>query len=85
MSRHIIDKIRDTIGTGNYDMTYNAVEEMAEDNLKIFDVESAILNGKIIKSEKGDPRGVKYVIKGVGSDQTTPIGVVGRFKEIGTF
>lgn len=66
-------------------MTYHATEEMAEDELGILDVESAILNGKVIKKEKGDPRGVKYVIRGVGTNQTTPIGIVGRFKETGVF
>ena len=66
-------------------MTHHAVEEMAEDKLGIFDVESAILSGKIIKREKEDPRGVKYLIEGVGNDQSTPIGIVGRFKETGIF
>ena len=58
---------------------------MAEDKIGILDVESAVLSGKIIKRQKDDPRGVKYVIKGVGSNQSTPIGVVGRFKETGIF
>lgn len=84
MPRRIIDKIRNTIRTGNYDVTYHAVEEMAEDKLGILDVESAVLSGKIIKRQKDDPRGVKYV-KGVGSNQSTPIGAVGRFKETGIF
>ncbi len=66
-------------------MTYHAVEEMAEDKLRVSDVKSAILNDKIIKREKDDPRGVKYVIEGVGANQATPIGVVGRFKETGVF
>jgi len=83
--RRAIDKIRDAIRTGNYDMTFHAVEEMAEDKLGIFDMESAVSTGKIIKREKDDPRGVKYVIEGVGRDQSTPIGVVGRFKEAGIF
>lgn len=85
MPRRIIEKIRDAIRTGNYDMTCHATEEMAEDELGIFDIKSAILSGKVIKKEKDDPRGVKYVIKGVGTNQTTPIGVVGRFKETGVF
>lgn len=85
MSRRIIDKIRNAVRTGSYDMTYHAVEEIAEDKLGIFDVENAVLSGKIIKREKDDPRGIKYVIKGAGSDQSTPIGVVGRFKETGIF
>ncbi|MCK4391006.1 MAG: DUF4258 domain-containing protein [Desulfobacterales bacterium] len=61
MRRRAIDKIRDAIRTGNYDTTFHAVEEMAEDKLGIFDMESAVLTGKIIKREKDDPRGVKYV------------------------
>jgi hypothetical protein len=81
--RRIIDKIRDAVRTGNYDMTHHAVEEMAEDELGIFDIENAVLSGRIIKREKDDPRGVKYVVEGVGTDQLTPIGVVGRFKETG--
>jgi hypothetical protein len=66
-------------------MTFHAVEEMAEDKLRIFDIETSILNGKIIKREKGDPRGIKYIIEGIGADESTPIGVVGRFKETGIF
>ena len=52
MPRRVIDKIRDTVRSGNYDVTYHAVEEMAEDKLGICDIESAILDGKIIKQEK---------------------------------
>jgi hypothetical protein len=85
MPRRIIDKLRDATRTGNYDMIYHATEEMAEDELGIPDIESAILNGKVIKKDKRDPRGVKYVIEGIGTSQTTPIGIVGRFKETGTF
>ena len=85
MPQRIIDKICNVIRRGNYDMTHHAVEEMAEDKLGIFDVESAILSGKIIKREKEDPRGVKYLIEGVGSDQSTPTGIVGCFKETGIF
>lgn len=85
MWRRIIDKIRNAIRTGNYDMTHHASEEMAEDKLGIFDIESAVLSGKIAKIERDDPRGVKYVIDGVGTDQSTPIGIVGRFKETGVF
>lgn len=66
-------------------MTYHAVEEMAEDGLNIFDIENAILTGKILKTDKNDPRGVKYLIKGLGNDKTTPIDVVGRFKETEVF
>lgn len=85
MPRRQIEKIRDAVRTENYDMTFHAVEEMAEDELGILDIESAVLSGKIVQRRKDDPRGIKYVIKGVGRDGSTPIGVVGRFKETGIF
>ena len=39
MPRRTIDKIRDAIRTENYYMTYHANEEMAEDDLGIFDID----------------------------------------------
>ncbi len=66
-------------------MTVHAMEEMAEDNLDILDVEHAILNGQITSSKKDDRGGTKYVIHGISADEHTEIGVVGRFKEIGRY
>jgi hypothetical protein len=60
-------------------MSAHASEEMAEDGLDILDVVHAVLNGRIARIEKDDPRGTKYVIEGIGVDQLTPVGVVGRF------
>jgi len=36
-------------------MTYHANEEMAEDNLGVLDVETTLLNGRIVRTEKDDP------------------------------
>lgn len=85
MPRHLIEKIRDAIRSGNYDMSHHAVDEMAEDNLRIADVESAVLTGEIVRKQIDDPRGTKYVIQGLCSVQSTTVGVVGRFKETGVF
>jgi len=60
-------------------MTVHAMEEMAEDDLDVLDVEQAVLNGQIIRRDKDDPRGTKYVIEGLAADAETPVGVVGRF------
>ncbi len=60
-------------------MSAHATEEMAEDNLDILDIEQAVLNGRLARVEKDDPRGTKYVIEGMAVDQFTPVGVVGRF------
>ena len=85
MPRRVIEQIREAIRNGDYDMTSHAFEEMAEDMLRIIDVENAVLSGKIIKRQKDDPRGTKYVIQGFSSSGSTSVGVVGRFKETGVF
>ncbi len=58
---------------------------MAEDNLDIVDVEEAIFNGQVSRTEKKDPRGTKYVVEGKAVDQKTPVGVVGRFTGTGRY
>lgn len=60
-------------------MTVHAMEEMAEENLDILDMEHALLVGKIARIEKDDPRGTRYVVEGVAVDGQRPVAVVGRF------
>jgi Domain of unknown function (DUF4258) len=79
MPRKILAKIREHVRLGQYDMTAHAMEEMAEDYLDIIDIESAVMTGSISRVETGDPRGKRYVIAGVAANNTTPVGVVGRF------
>ena len=79
MPKSKIERIREKIGLRQYDMSAHAMEEMAEDHLDISDVEAAVFNGRIARIEKDDPRGAKYVIQGIGVDQITLVGVVGRF------
>ncbi|MCY7320989.1 MAG: DUF4258 domain-containing protein [Phormidesmis sp. CAN_BIN36] len=71
--------MREKIRLCQYDMSAHAMEEMAEDLLTILDVEEAILSGEVIRVEKDDSRGTKYVVVGTALDQQTPVGVVGRF------
>lgn len=85
MSRQDIDRIREKIRRRDYDMSAHAMEEMAEDMLDILDVECAVLNGRITQIQKDDPRGTKYIVKGVAVDRQTPVGVVGRFASSGRF
>jgi hypothetical protein len=61
-------------------MTVHGMEEMAEDDLDILDIEQALLTGKIVRKEKDDPRSTKYVIEGLATDGETLVGVVGRFQ-----
>jgi len=55
------------------------MEEMAEDDLDIEDVEQVLLNGRMARIERDDPRGTRYVVEGTAVDETTPVAVVGRF------
>jgi len=74
-----IERIREMIRLGEYDMSAHAMEEMVEDDLDIIDVECAILGGRVRRVEINDPRGARYVVEGTAADGTTPVGVVGRF------
>lgn len=85
MSKRILTRIRAAIRSETYDMTMHASEEMAEDALDIVDIETSILNGKLAKSEKDDPRGTRHIVHGAGSDRKAQIGTVGRFTETGRY
>ena len=75
----VLERIRDAIRERRYDVTKHAVDEMAEDELDIVDVETSILNGRLVKSEKDDPRGPRHTVHGTAADGTTPVGSAGRF------
>jgi len=60
-------------------MTLHAMEEMAEDNLDIIDIEQSIFSGSIVHTDHDDPRGGKQVIHGNATDPRIPVGVVARF------
>jgi hypothetical protein len=85
MAQRSLERIRSTILSGDYDLTRHALDEMAEDRLGIFDVQHAVLTGRIKKIEADDPRGPKYTIIGLAEDERTEVGVVGRFKETGIY
>lgn len=85
MPRNDINRIREKIRLRQYDMSAHAMEEMAEDLLTILDIEEVILSGQVIRIEKDDLRGTKYVVVGTALDQQTPVGVVGRFASTGRY
>lgn len=85
MPRRIIERVREKIQLGQYDMTAHAIEEMAEDDLDILDVEQAILTGRVTRIKKDESRRTKYVIEGTAIDQKTLVGIVGRFTSTGRY
>jgi hypothetical protein len=81
MASRDLERMRNAVLGGRYTLTEHAYDEMAEDNLDVFDVESAILTGRIDQVLTKDPRGTRYVVVGNATDQSTPVGVVARFVE----
>ena len=79
MPRHILDEIRRLTRDGSYDVTDHGYDEMADDNLLLVDVETAILTGAIVREDKDDPRGTVHVLEGIAADRTTPVGIAVRF------
>ena len=69
----------------DYDLTIHAIDEMAEDDFDLLDVEHAVLNGQVVKMHKRDPRGTKYTIQGLALDGERVVGIVGRFRAINRF
>jgi hypothetical protein len=82
MPGHILDLIRDCVREGRFDLTDHAWDEMADDNLLLVDVETAILTGDIIRVDKDDPRGTVYVIHGTTTTRENKIGVAVRFDAV---
>ena len=65
MYERILNQLREKVRTRQYVMTLHADDEMDEDELSIFDVESVILSGKIIERQKDQSSGEwKYLVKG---------------------
>jgi hypothetical protein len=85
VSQRLLERIRDAIIRGDYDLTRHAVDEMAEDHLSILDIECVVLDGEIVSTETDDPRGPRHTILGLAEDGKTEAGVVGRFTETDVF
>ena len=65
MFERILNQMREKVRALQYVMTVHAEEEMDSDDLSIFDVEQAILTGRIIERQKDAETGEwKYLIEG---------------------
>lgn len=65
MYDRILNRMRASIRTGAYVVTLHAEEEMDDDDLTVFDVESAILTGRIVERQRGRSSVErKYVVRG---------------------
>ena len=65
MFEQILSQMQDKIRTRQYIMTLHAEEEMDDDGLSIFDVESVILTGVISERQRGAQTAEwKYLVTG---------------------
>ncbi len=65
MHERILYKMRVKVRSRQYVMTLHAEEEMEDDELSIFDIESCILTGEIVERQKDSQTGEwKYLVKG---------------------
>jgi len=79
----VIERIRKKIRDGDYEITIpHFFEEMAEDDLLLADIETAIANGKIRQKYTREPRGTRYEVLGTAIDGRN-IAVICRFKSTG--
>ena len=79
----VIDSIRQKILDGDYEIAIpHFFEEMADDDLELIDIETAIANGRLTRRFTKDVRGTRYEVAGNAIDGRT-IGVICRIKESG--
>ena len=65
----ILIQLKEYVRQNRYVVTIHAAEEMDEDDLSIFDVERAILNGEIIERQRDKERSEwKYLVRGRSID-----------------
>lgn len=65
MPSRTLNRMRDKIRRREYVMSLHAEEEMDEDGLTIFDVESVILTGEIVdRQREPQTKARKYIVRG---------------------
>jgi hypothetical protein len=83
MFERVLRRFRDCVRRSDYLMTLHADEEADADGLSAFDVEAAILNGRITERQRDRAtREAKYVVRGVGLDGQA-VGAVVKFSLTG--
>ena len=83
MHERILQRFRESIRSLHYVVTLHAEEEMDDDGLSVFDLESAVLTGEIVERQRDrQTREWKYVVNGKGFDGGT-VGVVGKLSPTG--
>jgi Domain of unknown function (DUF4258) len=83
MYERILQRFRERIRSRDYVITLHADEEMDEDDLSVFDLESAVLTGEIVERQRDRlTREWKYLVNGKGIDGDA-VGVIGKLSPTG--
>lgn len=80
--RRIIDRLREKVRSGQYMLTFHAMEEMTDDGFEEEDFEQAALTGRIVRRQKDRLGRRKYTLEGTARDKRRLRGVC-RFSEGG--
>lgn len=78
-------RLQSAVVEGRYDLTQHAVEELADDDLDILDLESAVAAAILLRVQTDDARGARYTVAGPSVNGQRRVGVVGRFTDEGRF
>ncbi len=79
----ILGTIREKVRNQEYEFALpHFFEEMANDDLILADIESAIANGRVRRRFSRDPRGTRYEVVGPATDRRQ-VAVICRIKATG--
>ena len=62
--RRIIDRIREKVRSGQYGLTFHAIEEMAEEGFEEEDFEQAMVSGRVVRRQRDRLGRRKYTVEG---------------------
>lgn len=80
--RRIIDRIREKVRSGQYGLTFHAIEEMAEEGFEEEDFEQAMMTGRIVRRQTDRLGRRKYTVEGLARDERS-LRAVCRFSDTG--
>lgn len=78
--RRIIDRIRDKVRSGQYVLTFHAIDEMMNEGFEEDDFEQALITGRIVRRQRDRLGRRKYTVEGAARDMRL-LRVVCRFSD----
>jgi hypothetical protein len=80
--RRIIDRIREKVRSGQYALTFHAIEEMTEEGFEEEDFEQAMTTGRVIRRQRDRLGRRKYTVEGLAREERS-LRAVCRFSDSG--